>query len=239
MVQLKRFLSEAEIARKEAALVKKDKAPVAGAGIMLLNSQIKKKMPHISIDERSKLAVDVWSKMSNDEREGLRSEGYKEWICDPRRKEINSSTEPLDAYTQSRIHRVTFQKSVSLVDIPPQGKMKSVLLNLQTDSNRKGDNQPISHSSRDNLQTMARAFAEEVSTLSTDIPKMYQSKSMANTDNKDRIAVVVKKMQKRRGRLREYAAESNKKIRKTGQIIDDCITEIVLNRQEELGIKPV
>jgi hypothetical protein len=224
--KLRRHLKETEITRKEAALFKKDRSPIAGSGIMLLNSQIKKRLPQISIDERSKLAVDVWSKMNNDEREDLRSEGYKGWICDPRRKEITSSTDPLDTYTKNALHRVTFQKPISLVELPPTGQLKTVLLNLQTDSNRISDNPPISHSSRDNLQTIARAFAEEVSMLSTDIPQIYQAASMAAIDSKERIAAVVKKMQKRRGRLRAYAAESSNKSKTTGEIIRDCIAQI-------------
>jgi uncharacterized protein (UPF0335 family) len=224
--KLRRYLTETEITRKEVTLFKKDRSPIAGAGIMLLNSQIKKRLPQISIDDRSKLAVDVWSKMTDDEREDLRSEGYKGWICDPRRKEITSCPEPLDTYTSNALHRVTFQKSISLVELPPTGQFKTVLLNLQTDSNRTSDNPPISLSSRDNLQTIARAFAEEVSTLSADIPEIYQAASMATIDSKERIAVVVKKMQKRRERLRAYAAESSYKSRTTGDVIGSCITQI-------------
>lgn len=223
---VKRILNESEITRKEDALIKKHRSPIAGAGIMLLNSQIKKRLPQISIDERSKLAVEVWSKMNNDEHKDLRSEGFKGWICDPRRKEIASGPEPLDTYTKNTLHRTTFQKSISLVELPPKGKFMRGLLNLQTDSNRISDNPPLSHSSRENLQTIARAFAEEVSMLSADIPQIYQVKSMATIDSKERIAAVVKKMQKRSERLRAYAAIPIKNSRTTGEVIDDCINQI-------------
>lgn len=219
-------MKETEIDRKEDALIKKHRSPVAGAGIMMLNSQIKKRLPQISIDERSKLAVEVWSKMNSEEHKDLRSEGFKGWICDPRRKEFASGTEPLDAYTKNALHRITFQKSISFVELPPTGKFKTVLLNLQTDSNRKHDNPILSHSSRENLQTISRALAEEVSTLSADIPQIYQGTSMATIDSKERIAAVVKKMQKRSERLRAYAAIPSKNSRTTGEVIADCINQI-------------
>lgn len=224
---MKKVVSETQIIRKEVALSKNDRLPIAGSGIMMLNTQIKKRLPELSIDERSKLAVDVWSKMSDEEHEDLLSQGLKGWICEPRRKEFSTSFDKLESYVKNHQHRVTFQKSVSLVEVPHSGMFKSVLINLQTDSKLLANNYPISAASRDDMQTIARALAEEVSTLSAEIPESYQSKSKATTDKKERVALVVKKMNNRKERLKAYAAEmSIGDGRTTGEVIRDCIGDI-------------
>ena len=54
---------------------------------MLLNKQIKKEMPYLSIQERSEQVTSIWSGMSKNERDLMRLQGETEWVCNPKRKE--------------------------------------------------------------------------------------------------------------------------------------------------------
>ena len=156
-----------------------DSSPIAGSGIMSLNCQIKRRMPQLSIDDRSRLVTDTWSNMSKDERTDMMSTGFRQWTCDPYRKEISTITESLDAYSASKLHASTFHTSIPLIQLPKVGAFKSAL--LARDSKSTIRNRTISEAATHAFDNMKRRIAKELSTYSEKPPNIYLKKSRADT----------------------------------------------------------
>ena len=169
---------------KRAALIASEKqrvidsSPIAGSGIMSLNCQIKRRMPQLSIDDRSRLVTDIWSNMSKDERTDMMSSGFREWICDPNRKEISTTMDSLDAYSASKLHASTFHTSIPLIQLPKKGVFKSAL--LARDSKSTVRDVAISEAATHAFDMMKRKIAKELSTYSEKPPNIYLKKSRAD-----------------------------------------------------------
>ena len=195
-------------------------SPIAGSGIMLLNNQIKSRMPQLSIDDRSRLVTDIWSNMSKDERTDMMSHGFREWICDPHRKEISTATDSLEAYTKSRLHASTFHTSIPFIQLPKSRVFRSALLTRDSKAIKAAE---ISEAATGALNTMKRAIAEELSTYSEEPPDIYLKKSKADTIYRDRIRVVAEKGKKIRKRLRAYSALNSHES--PGRVLEKCLKD--------------
>ena len=182
-----------------------DSSPIAGSGIMSLNNQIKRRMPQLSIDDRSRLVTDIWSNMSKDERTDMMSHGFREWICDPHRIEISTTTDSLEAYAKSKLHASTFHTSIPFIQLPKSRVFRSALLTRDSKAIKGSE---ISEAATGALNTMKRAIAKELSTYSEEPPDIYLKKSKADTIYRDRIRAVADKGKKKRKRLRAYSALS-------------------------------
>ena len=191
-----------------------------GSGILLLNSQIKKTMPHLSITERAKEVTGIWSKLDKNKRDDMCHRGRSEWICDPDRKEFAAGA-IADSYEMISM----FDSSIPLVQFQDGGHTKRIFIRANGDDGMMGEKnfaksgisgRPTTGSSsssssggvheastHSNLQLMRRVLAEELSHQSSDIPEKY----MKGSRNTAEMITFNESIKKRRKRLRSFAAK--------------------------------
>ena len=142
----------------------------------------------MSIDDRSRLVTDIWSKMSKDERTNMMSNGFREWICEPNRIEIGTTTDTLETYTKSQSHASTFHTSIPFIRLPRTGVFRSAL--LAQDSKVAMKAAGISEAATDALVILKRKIVEELSTYSEKPPNIYLKKSRADKIYRERSKAV-------------------------------------------------
>jgi hypothetical protein len=183
-----------------------------GSGIMFLNSQIKKEYPNMSINERSKKVSEIWSFMSEKEKEKYGLKGNTEWICDPNRKQIDECTEPCIIKLKSDEHDEESEScgngfddaAISLLQFPNNVYLKKRFLQPQNDLINKDKE---SSSTSANLQLLRQVIAQQLSEQSSKIP-LSDSFVIRNVDI-DKVKVINERSKQRVKRLRNFAAKGN------------------------------
>ena len=179
---------------------------VSGAGIMLLNSQLKKEMPDLSMSDRSQKVAKIWSEMDQKQRDSLQFQAKLDWICDPKRKEYRSGNSPCQISTKTSS---VFDTSLPFVHFRSKSRIRNLLLypNFHANaerSNRMNINEESS-TMISNLQMMRRILAQKLSDESSSIPAQRLHK-YPDSDNKRRVNSTSNEIRKsRRKRLRNFA----------------------------------
>lgn len=177
---------------------------LAGTGIMLLNSQIKKRLPDLSIDDRSKMVTEIWSNMSDEETRNLTLHGSRGWICDPHRKEFSIIDTSIDSYSKNILHRTMLHTTIPFLQLVSGGVVRAALL----DRPPKSDEQRM-YAAHEAVHIMREVLSDEVAKVSTDIPAKYLT-SKSDAVNSGRIKKIVERMHRRRKRLRHFAANRSR-----------------------------
>ena len=168
---------------------------------MLLNSQIKKRLPDLSIDDRSKMVIEIWSNMSDEETRDLTLHGTRGWICDPHRKEFSIIDNSIDSYSKNVLHRTMLHTTIPFIQLVSGGVVRAALL----DRPMKNDEQKM-YAAHETVHVMREVLADEVAKVSADIPARYLT-SKSDAINSGRIKNVIERMHRRRKRLRHFAAK--------------------------------
>ena len=179
---------------------------VSGAGIMLLNSQLKKEMPELSISDRSQKVAKIWSEMDQKQRDSLQCKAKSEWICDPKRKEFRSGNSSCTIST--KISSV-FDTSLPFVQFRNKSRIRNLFLFPNFHANAQRCNRICvkeeSSSMISNLQMMRRVLAQKLSDESSSIPVRRQDNSSDGADRKRAISSANEIRKLRRKRLRNFA----------------------------------
>lgn len=214
-------LDYAATARLKDNLRRTAASPPAGSGIMLLNCQIKRRLPDLSIDDRSKMVTEIWSTISDEESGYLMSHASRGWICDPHRKEFSTNDILIDSYSRNALHRATLHRTIPFIQLASGGVVRTALLDRPTKNDKN-----MTAAARPTLQIIREVLADEVSKVSEGIPARYL-KSESDTANSGRVRKVVERMDRRRKRLRCFAAKGsrNKDVSNTSNI-EKCVAAI-------------